>query len=364
MRIRAIDWVRGLVILLMTVDHTGAIFDAAHLSVDDYRRWVAGTALPTGEFVTRWVTHLCAPTFVLLAGTSLALSAEKRAGTPGQTRFIVTRGLLIAALDPLWMSLGFSGYERIAAQVLYAIGLSMVCMAWLRRLSSTVLLAGALAIQAFGELSLQLDVQAQPWRTIWRYLIEGGKTFGDSGCRYPVLPWLSIMMLGWVLGRWLVTPRPNAQRARVLAVLGVALLGVFAIVRGLNGYGNWGLYREGWDLVQWLHVNKYPPSITFVTLELGLAFLVLAAMFALDDPSRPRRVFAPLALLGSTAFLYYLLHVHLAALAQLILQLDRHSHGLAKTWLSAAIVVLVLAGPCWLYRRYKAAHPDGWTRYL
>jgi uncharacterized membrane protein len=364
LRIRAIDWVRGLVVLLMTADHTGTIFDAAHLGGDDYRKWVAGSSLPVGEFVTRWVTHLCAPTFVLLAGASLALSAEKRAGVPGQTRFIVTRGLLIAALDPLWMSLGFSAYERIAAQVLYAIGLSMVCMAWLRRLSSTALLAGALAIQVFGELSLQLDVQAQPWRTIWRYLIEGGQTFGASQCRYPLLPWLSIMMLGWVFGRWLITPRSNAERARSIALLGIALLAVFAVVRGINDYGNWGLYRESLDLVQWLHVNKYPPSITFVTLELGLAFLVLAVMFALDDPKQPRRGLAVLGLFGSTAFLFYLLHVHLAAAAQLLLDLDRDSYGLAKTWISAALVVLALAGPCWLYRRYKSAHPDGWTRYL
>ena len=132
MRIRAIDWVRGLVIALMTVDHAGSIFDAAHMRGDS-ARWVPGTPLPAGEFLTRWVTHLCAPTFVLLAGASLALSAEKRRGEPGQTRFIVTRGLLIAALDPLWMSLGFARYRVLVFQVLYAIGMSLVCMAALRR---------------------------------------------------------------------------------------------------------------------------------------------------------------------------------------------------------------------------------------
>src|SRR4051812_20378399 len=110
MRLRAIDWVRGLVMMLMTVDHSGGIFDAAHLHGDQARTWVPNTPLPADEFLTRWVTHLCAPTFVLLAGISLALSAEKRKGQPGITRFMITRGLLIAALDPLWMSLGFAGY--------------------------------------------------------------------------------------------------------------------------------------------------------------------------------------------------------------------------------------------------------------
>src|SRR4051812_40476959 len=103
-RIRAVDWLRGLVIMLMTVDHAG-VLDASHMHGDSFRMWKVGAALPAGEFLTRWITHLCAPTFVLLAGVSLALSTEKRRNDPSHTRFIVKRGLLIAALDPLWMSL-------------------------------------------------------------------------------------------------------------------------------------------------------------------------------------------------------------------------------------------------------------------
>jgi uncharacterized membrane protein len=139
--------------VVMTVDHSGGVFDAAHLHGDTAYRWVPGTPLPPGEFLTRWVTHICAPVFVFLAGASLAISLEKRKGQPGQTRFILTRGLLILALDPLWMSLGFSGYSRVIFQVLYAIGLSLICMAALRRLPTAALFALAVAIQLFGELS-------------------------------------------------------------------------------------------------------------------------------------------------------------------------------------------------------------------
>jgi uncharacterized membrane protein len=141
-------------------------------------------------------------------------------------------------------------------------------------------------------------------------------------------------------------------------------LAVFAVVRGIDGYGNWGLHRDSLDLLQWLHVNKYPPSLTFTTLELGLALLALAALVALDDPAAPRRALVPLAGLGATAFFYYLLHIHLLHVAQLALGLDRTEHGLALTWIVAAAELAVLAWPCWLYRRYKRAHPDGWTRYL
>jgi uncharacterized membrane protein len=364
MRIRAIDWLRGLVMMLMTVDHAGSVFDAAHLHGDDPARWVPGTPLPAGEFLTRWVTHLCAPTFVLLAGASLALSVEKRRGQPGLTRFIVTRGLLILALDPLWMSFAFVHYRVFVFQVLYGIGLSLVCMAALRRLSSTALLVGAAVIQLGGELSARCHPAAQPWHALWGFLFVGGRVFQGAVCAYPLVPWLSIMMLGWVLGRWLLQPRTRSARVRALALVGVSLLALFALVRGVDGYGNWNLHRDSRDVLQWLHVAKYPPSLAFTGLELGLAFSLLAGLLALDDPERPRRFLSPVALFGATAFFYYLLHVHLMMEVQELFAIDPQQHGLAKTWIAAGATLAFLAGPCWLYRRYKARHPNGWTRYV
>src|SRR6478735_8275834 len=173
-RVRAIDWLRGLVMVLMTIDHAGASWDAHHMHGDSAWGWTPGSPLPAGEFLTRWITHICAPAFVLLAGASLALSSERRRGEAGQTSFIVKRGLLIAALDPIWMSLGFALYRVVIFQVLYAIGLSLVCMAWLRKLSSRSLLALALAIQVFGELSGRVHFEAQPLHAIWCFLFVGG----------------------------------------------------------------------------------------------------------------------------------------------------------------------------------------------
>ena len=364
MRIRAIDWLRGLVLLLMTVDHSGSIFDAAHMHGDKGATWVPGSALPVGEFLTRWITHLCAPTFILLAGASLALSSEKRRDDPGLTRFIVTRGLLIAALDPLWMSLGFAGYDRIVFQVLYAIGISLVCMAFLRRLPSRVLLGLALLIQLGGELSKYWAPVEQPQHSVWGFLFLGGMQFGKVVCAYPLVPWLSVMMVGWVLGRWLLEPRSPGARARSLAWIGLGLLAVFAVVRGVDGYGNWDLHRDSLDVLQWIHVAKYPPSLSYTCLELGIAFLLLAGFMAVDVPARPMRALAPLSLFGATAFFYYLLHVHVMALAQWGFAFDKKSDGLLKTWVAAGLTIALLAGPCWVYRRYKAAHPEGWTRYL
>ncbi len=364
MRIRAIDWLRGLVIALMTVDHAGGVFDAAHMHGDAAARWTPGTPLPAGEFLTRWVTHLCAPVFVLLAGASLVLSTERRRDEPGQTRFLVTRGLFIAALDPLWMGLGFSGYERLPLQVLYAIGMSMVCMAALRRLPTSLLVAGAIAIQVGGELVAGVLPEDGAAGTFVKLLLVGGPIVWRLRCNYPLLPWLSIMMLGAVLGRWLLEPRTTAERARTLGLVGNAMLVGFAALRGVDGYGNWHLYRDSLEPLQWLHVSKYPPSLTYMLLELGLGLLVLALFVRLDEPDRPRRGIALLSVFGGAAFFYYLLHVHLLGLAQLTLGLDRTREGLPKTWLAAAAMLALLAWPCWLYRRYKAAHPESFTRYV
>lgn len=364
MRVRAIDWLRGFVIVLMTVDHSGTVFDSAHLHGDNAARWVVGSPLPAGEFLTRWVTHLCAPVFVLLAGAAMALSDEKRRGAPGQTRFLVTRGLFIAALDPLWMSLGFAGYSRMVFQVLYAIGLSMVCMAFLRRASSRLLVSGAVAIQLLGEWSSRWQPTEQPWHAVWGYLLVGGPVLTRTVCAYPLIPWLSFMMVGWVLGRWLLAQRSRQVKVRVLAGWGLALLGVFVVVRGVNGYGNWLLFRESSEPLQWLHVAKYPPSLSYSCLELGLGLLVFALFTWFDDPLKPRSGFKALELLGSTAFFYYLCHVHLMAGAQLLFQFDKDHGGLAKTWGGALVTVLVLLWPCWAYRAYKRAHPDGWARYV
>jgi uncharacterized membrane protein len=363
-RIRAIDWLRGLVMILMTIDHASALYNAGSMHNDGAAMWVPGTPLLPGQFLTRWITHVCAPSFVLLAGASLALSTEKRRGAAGQTAFIVKRGLFIAALDPTWMTWALVGFRFEVFQVLYAIGLSLVCMAWLRRLPTRALIAIAVVIQACAELTTHLPTLPRPLAILMQLTCAGGPIPEINGfIAYPFVPWLAIMMLGWVLGRWLIATRARANRTRVLPLLllGLALLSLFIVIRALDRYGNWGLYRESMDLLQWLHVAKYPPSLAYTTLELGLALMLLAGFFALDDAS-PRRWLQPLGLFGATAFFFYLLHVHLLALAAWIFHIGRA--GLLRTYVATAIVLFVLYPLCVRYRRYKAAHPDGWTRYI
>ncbi|HJQ85243.1 MAG TPA: heparan-alpha-glucosaminide N-acetyltransferase domain-containing protein [Candidatus Binatia bacterium] len=359
-RIGALDRLRGVVMLLMAVDHASGVFNAGRLMTDGPTLYEAGTALPAAQFLTRWITHLCAPTFVFLAGTALALSVERRRAR-GESeraldRFIVTRGLFIAALDPLWMSWVFVP-GRILLQVLYAIGGGLCAMAALRRLPDRWLAGTGVAIVLGGELLTGLALLATDGTpSLPAGLLLTGGAFGPVIVGYPLVPWLAMMMIGWSFGRF-VLAADRTRIARVLAVAGAAALVAFVVVRGIDGYGNMRLLREDASLVQWLHVSKYPPSLAYTSLELGLMALLLAALV------RRERELSPLDVLGQTALAFYLLHAHVLTLAGVVSGLE-HRAGLATTYVAAAAVAVLLYPVCARYRRYKAAHPDGWARYV
>jgi len=362
-RLVAVDWMRGLVMVLMTLDHASGEFNAGRLFTDSVV--MDRPTLPVADFFTRWVTHLCAPTFVFLAGTGLALSVQRRmqAGErPGSIdRHIILRGLLITAFE-LWMSLVFGNdHTFLVLQVLFALGMGMVCMAALRRLSTRWLLAFALLGWLASEpLAYLASLVQGPLSIPVTLLFLLGKLSSWAVVGYPLFPWLCTMVLGFCFGRWLLaqSAEGRAERAwRLLLRCGLGLLILYLVVRGANGFGNMGLFRHDGSLVQWLHVSKYPPSLAFWGLELGLAALLLALAFA------ARLAWAPLVLLGQTALFYYLLHAHLLKVASLLLGMHKQA-GLLASYLAALGAVLVLLPLCSWYRGYKRARPNGWPQYI
>ena len=250
--------------------------------------------------------------------------------------------------------------------MLYAIGMSFLCMVPLRRLSDRALLGVGLGLALLDEPLLGVLSLGHLERSLPAALVASGGMFagGHFIVGYPVFPWLGMMCAGWVLGRRLLA-LPEAERdaaaTRLLAAWGVGLLLLFAVVRGANSFGNMLLYRDDGSLVQWLHVSKYPPSIAYIGLELGIASLVLAGLFAV---THRRPGFAgPVQTLGKVALFYYLLHAHLMMLAGWLAGiLDRL--GLASAYVGAAATAVVLYPFCVVYRRYKVAHPGGWTRFV
>ena len=401
-RLPALDWMRGLVMVLMAVDHAGLV-DAGHLMTDSWGLYTPGTPLPVDHFLTRWITHLCAPTFLFLAGVSLAISLEKRqaAGTDAREldRHLFKRGLILLAFEMFWVN-------PFGQQVLFALGMSFLCMIPLRRLSNRMLVGGAVLIVVAGEAAVNLAFQMtgavpeavgqsvsmllnmsgdmmeelskiqslQPsigwFASFMPFIFPGIIWLGPAPMMvlYPFTGWLAMMMLGWVFGRLLTAHQANPDSAwhpeKVLLVGGGLGLSVFALFRGLNGYGNMWLLREDHSLVQWLHVSKYPPSITFTALELGLMALCLYAFFRYQRTlTGPPRAWNPLMVFGQTALFFYIFHIHILGLAG-FLSGTTGELGLGGTYLFTLGILAFMYPLCVPFRRYKTANPHKWVRYI
>jgi uncharacterized membrane protein len=383
-RLPAIDWLRGLVMVVMAVDHCDEAWNRRHFFGDSAIR-PAPRVLPAAEFLTRWCTHVCAPTFVFLAGASIALSAasaRRRAASPWSfDRHLLLRGLVLIALEATLVSL----YWRTAiggralrwwpmfVQVIWALGVGMIALVPLRRLPSAALIALAALLLAASEwASTAWHGSTVSW---WQALsLTGGGFFvgeargfmPDVLVLYPALPWLPAMLLGLLLGRALDGGR---RPQKLLVVGGLLSLGLFAVLRGCDGFGNAGLHRRSGDLLEWLHCSKYPPSITYLAMELGLMALLLAgALWLQDRPGRVRR-WNPLLVLGQVPLFFYLLHLWLI---RLLVKLGVSGHNgvfghddeVRWSWLGALVVVLLAWPLCAAYRWYKLRWGHEWTRYL
>lgn len=365
-RFPAIDAMRGLVMVLMALDHASHAFNAGRYTRDSFLWYPAGSAIPVFQFLARWVTHLCAPTFLFLAGFVLALSVSRRQGRGDADRSIdgdiIKRGIFILMLDPLWMSFAFG--EGIVLQVLYSIGAGLCLMVLLRRLGIRSLSVMCLGIFLFSEGFAGLALWAGGGENpglIGALLFTGGPVKGGVFVLYPVVPWLAYMLLGWVCAKQMLGGDGFNPR-RFFFLAGVISLIVFIVARGFNQYGNMLLYRYDNSIIQWLHVSKYPPSLTFSALELGLMFLILAFLFSWyrkrnAAPSNPLHVF------GRTPLFFYVLHVHLLSAGAWLLHMHQ-AGGLTETFIAAFAVLLVLYPLCRWYANVKQAHPDSLLRYL
>jgi len=360
-RFLPIDVLRGLVMVLMSIDHASENFNRGRIMGDSIFFWKPGSPLPMDQFLTRWMTHLCAPTFVFLAGTSLAISAARRQNAD---KHIAIRGLLLIVFEFGWMSWVMVGPGNFLGQVLWAIGSSLLFMIPLRRLGDRALLAFGVGWLLLGEvfvgLAMALPVSLQLPRA---FLVTGGFLYdGRVIAAYPTFSWLSIMAIGWVFGRRLLAWRDEgidvAQRAaKVLFVAGAIGIALFVVLRGVDGYGNMMLHREDSSLVQWLHVSKYPPSITFACLELGIMATLLAVFF------RYRIEGGPLLVIGQTALFFYLIHIHAMHLVAVVFGI-KSQLGLVSAYVGGLAIVVALYPLCLYYGRFKRANPRSLAQYV
>jgi uncharacterized membrane protein len=361
-RIAAIDWLRGIVMILMALDHTSWFFNTNRIFADSVLLYETGDLFAADQFLTRWITHICAPTFVFLAGTSIAISniqrREQGISNSVIDRELLLRGAFIALLDLCVFSLA-SG--KFILQVLYAIGISMMLMVPLQRLGARVVFFLAILILAGSELLLMALWQPGGEVPLWLALTFA-PVFGETyTVLYPALPWLAIMMLGWVFGERLMSRQRGLwPLERLLMVSGLSALVLFVLIRNSDGYGNLFMYLEGNTLVHWLHISKYPPSLAYTVLELGLMAIIFALLIRLESVKTVISHNGPILVFGQTALFFYL--AHFGVLAALRLVLERG--GLEQTYWITLLVLIILYPICRIYRSLKWRYPQSLLRFL
>ncbi|MFJ3367312.1 DUF1624 domain-containing protein [Pseudomonas sp. NPDC086251] len=375
-RLTSIDALRGMVILFMLLDHVRETF-LLHRQVSDPMD-VAMTE--PALFFSRTLAHLCAPIFVLLTGVSAWLYGEKYAGKADVCSFLFKRGLFLVVLELTLVNVAWTFQfppTVIYLQVIWAIGLSMIAMAVMVWLPRRVLLLLSLAIIAGHNV---LDAVHFPIESAmhvpWAILHDRGWIELSEGLRlrtsYPVLPWIGVIGLGYAIGPWFGRAVEAKVRQRKLMLCGVAGLTGFIALRLLNGYGErpWvGGDTSLQTLMGFFNITKYPPSLLFVALTLGVGFLLLLWL----EQRQNSRWLRPLTVFGSAPMFFYLLHLYalkvLYLIAVALFGLNQGSwfgfSSVGAVWLAAGLLATALYRPVRGFSELKARRRDiTWLKYL
>ena len=374
-RLLAIDALRGLVMLFMLVDHVRETWYLQNQVADPMDALTTAPEL----FFTRLTSQICAPVFIALTGLSAWLFHQSH--TARETSlFLIKRGLFLMVLDVTLITLLWSTTfppKLFWLQVIWAIGLCMIALAALIHLPSIVRLVLGLAIvcghNLFDGIVLQPgDAFYVPWAMLHqRAVIDLGAGF-VAKTSYPVLPWIGVILLGYAIGPWFAAGSDAARRIRRLAVLGLALLAGFFVLRFANVYGDtpWSGAGDALHAVMgFLALTKYPPSLLYLLSTLGLGALLLAWLERHDTG----RFVAWLAAFGGAPMFFYILHLCvLRTLYHGALLIWGPTHGqffavdgVGWIWIWAVALILPLYYPTKWFAGFKSRHRDiEWLKYL
>ena len=371
-RVSSVDIIRGAVMVLMALDHVRDYVTNQRFRPEDLSR--ASVAL----FATRWVTHFCAPAFSLLAGVGIGLWMRRGRSAAEASRFLVTRGLWLVVLDLTISAIGWQfGFRLIPAYalVVWALGWSMVLMAALVHLPRAVV--ATLAIATIAGHNLLDSVPPSP---LWQILhVPGFVIPGKLFVAYPLVPWVAVMALGYVLADvygWEAT-----RRRSFLIRTGLLTTLAFIVVRYVNTYGNpfpWSTQRSvALTVASFLNVMKYPPSLDFLLMTLGPIMVGLALAEGMRG-----RVASWLSVYGRVPLFFYVVHIYLAHALAMVLAFIQggeirrilvvtdpasipswYGVSLPGVYVAWAIVVLLMYLPCRWYAGLKARRNDWWLRY-
>jgi uncharacterized membrane protein len=380
-RLESIDVVRGVIMILMALDHTRDFFGMPGQNLVN----LANTTAPL--FLTRWVTYFCAPVFFLLMGTGAYLAGRRR--SPGKLSwFLLTRGLWLILLElVLARCLVYQfniDYRVTMLLVLWALGWALITLSVLVHLPGFV-------ITTFGVLLIvghNLFDSVSSTNPLWSILHAPGFVLNTPNhvvfVAYPLIPWIGVTAVGYSLGR--VYGWAGARRRSFLVCLGCLLILAFFVIRGLNTYGDparWMPQETAvFTVLSFLNTTKYPPSLLFLLMTLGPAVLFLWAM----DRGTPRFLRSALVF-GKVPLFFYVLHfslIHLLAIAVCYVRYgSAHwmfespdlgnypftpppdwGYSLPVVYLVWAFVVIAMYLPCRWFARLKQQRSDAWLSYL
>ena len=339
-------------------------------------------------FMTRWITHFCAPVFVFLSGTSIFLYSSKGKTKKQVAFFLFTRGLFlmlaqIFIMAPLWDAT----LSLINLQVIWAIGLCMIFLSILQFLPYKVLLVFGLIIVFSHNLLDTIAIEEPFWKSFTWAVLHQEHEFQINNnllviIAYPFLPWLGLMILGYCIGK-LYLPETNAiARKKFLQTIGIAAMILFIMVRFIDMYGDLNRWQHQHSLLftffDFIDTTKYPPSLLYILMTIGPALIVLPYLENIGN----RGIWKKIIVFGRVPFFYYILHVVLIhSIAFLILFASGHSfneldfhregalpygsgHALWLVYIVWIVAIFILYFPCRWYSKYKATHKHWWLSYI
>jgi uncharacterized membrane protein len=391
-RIESIDLLRGLVMIIMALDHTRDFFHQP-ANIDDPLNLATTTPI---LFFTRWITHFCAPVFVFLAGTS-AFFQSSRKSKAELSRFLITRGLWLVFIEVFVINLAVSfdpSYTVIGLQTIWSIGVSMIilglaiCMPF-----AAVLTVGLLIV--FGHNALDFYEQQFPpnytYNIFYSFLHRPGIYPLGGGHSllifYPILSWAGLMMLGYCFGK-LFTKYEGVQRKKVLTGLGLGIILFFVILRVTNLYGDanhWSTQKNGlFTVLSFIDTVKYPPSLLYMCMTIGPAILFVAWWGNVKNG-----VTKFITVYGKVPFFYYVLHftwIHILStigffarghsfyegthiktegpLPAFNFLLPGDGYDLFIVYIVWMFVFISLYPLCKWFSQYKQTHKQWWLSYL
>jgi uncharacterized membrane protein len=386
-RIYAIDVLRGLVMILMALDHTRDFF---HADAFTHNPLDPATTTPF-LFFTRFITHYCAPVFIFLAGISIYLQSLRKSKAD-LSAFLFKRGFWLIFVELVIITFAWTfdiTYSVFILQVIWAIGICMVLMGIIIRLPLMVILMTGLLILLGHNI---FDFVASTHEgLVWDLMRNGNFAFhplpGGSqiGIIYPFLPWLGLMMIGYCCGS-IYAPGFNAgKRKDILLYTGIGMILFFVALRYINMYGDpypWSVHDTSTStLLSFLNVHKYPPSLLFMCITMGPALLFLAFF-----ESTQNKITRIISVYGRVPFFYYVLHFYILHTLCMVLFLMRgHSfseglenvagipflflvpgegYSIGIVYLIWILMVIALYPLCKWFSDYKQRNRGWWVSYL